>query len=150
MSDPLVDEARAAGPRSFAELADSRKAWIAEVLQPWCRQASRSDLRLAELEWGDIAGKVDAGKTLWAWAWSRFPAAVHAELGLDETTPLAVTLKQGQIACGYVDARASTAGQLVLLGRPDPDQPLSTLGPFNIDDIATIERLSFDDPRSVC
>ncbi len=150
MSGSENDVRTVKAPRTFAELATARKAWIADVLQPWCLQASRTDLRLAELEWVDIAGKVDAGKTLWAWAWSRFPAAVHAELGLDETTPLAVTTKQGQTACGYVDARASTSGQLVLLGRPDPNQPISVLGPFNIDDIATIERLSGDDPRSVC
>ena len=39
---------------TFEELVASRKAWLAEVLQPWCRAAPLSALRRAELEWTDI------------------------------------------------------------------------------------------------
>mgnify|MGYP000942299374 CR=1 FL=1 len=83
---------------SFSELVASRKAWLADVLQPWCRAALRKDLLLAEQEWIDIAGKVDAEKTLWRWAWSRFPELVHESLGIEETTEVVVTLKTGMNA----------------------------------------------------
>lgn len=126
---------------TFAELAASRRAWIDGVLQPWCRQATRKDLRLAELEWNDIAGKVDAAKTLWAWAWSRFPEAVHEELGLDETTELTVTLASGASITGFVDARESTTGQLVLWSRDASTNALQSRGPFSIDDISSIHRV---------
>ena len=127
---------------TFSELVTSRKAWLADVLEPWCRGASRKDLRLAELEWGDIAGKVDPEKTLWFWAWSRFPALVHGELaGIDETSEVTVTLQDGSQHKGYPDARNSTQGQLVLLGR-DNTNPRRTVehGPFSIDEIAAIAR----------
>ncbi len=120
------------------ELAASRRAWIDGVLRPWCRQASRKDLRLAELEWTDIAGKVDAAKTLWAWAWSRFPEAVHDELGLDETAELTVTLATGTSITGFVDARESTNGQLVLWSRDPGSNELQSRGPFSMDDITAI------------
>lgn len=126
--------------KSFAELAASRRGWIEGVLRPWCRQASRKDLRLAELEWNDIAGKVDAAKTLWAWAWSRFPDAVHEELGLDETTELTVTLVTGSSITGFIDARESTSGQLVLWSRDDSTNTLQARGPLSIDDIKSIHK----------
>lgn len=125
---------------TFAELVGSRKAWLADVLAPWCRAASLKDLRLAELEWVDIAGKVDPEKTLWFWAWSRFPALVHSELaGIDETRPVTVTLKDGPQYTGYPDARQSQQGGLVLLDR-DQAHPRRIVehGPFPIDEIATI------------
>jgi hypothetical protein len=127
---------------SFSDLVTSRKAWLADVLAPWCRVASLKDLKLAELEWVDIAGKVDPEKTLWFWAWSRFPALVHDELaGIDETRPVTVSLKDGTQSTGYPDARQSKQGQLVLLGR-DQNSPRRTTehGPFAIDEIATISR----------
>jgi hypothetical protein len=126
--------------KTFAELASSRKAWLADVLAPWCRVASLKDLRLAELEWVDIAGKVDPEKTLWFWAWGRFPKLVHDELtAIDETRPVTVVLKDGAHYTGYPDARQSQQGQLVLLGR-DEDNPRRTIehGPFAIDEIVTI------------
>lgn len=125
-------------PKTFAELAASRRAWIDGVLKPWSRQACRKDLRLAALEWIDIAGKVDVNKTLWAWAWSRFPEAVHDELGLDETVELSVTLNTGLSVSGFVDARESTDGQLVLLARDADTGALQQRGPYSIDDIEAI------------
>ena len=98
----------------------------------------------AEELWPDIAGKVDPAKTLWCWAWSRFPGLVNDELqGIDETNPIAVTLRNGHSFTGYPDGRKSTQGQLVLLGR-DPQNPRATaeLGPFEIDEIVTVERPS--------
>ena len=132
---------------TFAELVSSRKAWLSDVLTPWCRAASRKDLRLAELEWTDIAGKVDPQKTLWYWAWSRFPAIVHAELqGIDETRAVTVTLKDGSQYTGFPDARESEQGQLVLLGRDGANTRQSVHhGPFPIDEIADISRV--DRPR---
>ncbi|MDX1968012.1 MAG: antibiotic biosynthesis monooxygenase, partial [Planctomycetaceae bacterium] len=73
-------------PPHFAALVESRKGWIEDRLRPWCQRALRSDLLLAENEWVDIAGKADPEKTLWAWAWNRFPDLVHADLGIDETS----------------------------------------------------------------
>lgn len=128
-------------PKTFPELAASRRAWLDGILKPWCQQACRKDLRLAALEWVDIAGKVDAGKTLWAWAWSRFPDAVHADLGLDETVELTVTLNTGLAVSGFVDARESTDGQLVLLARDADTGALQQRGPYSIDDIEGIKRL---------
>ncbi len=128
-------------PKTFAELAASRRAWLDGILKPWCQQASRKDLRLAELEWIDIAGKVDANKTLWAWAWSRFPEAVHADLGLDETVELTVTLKTGQTVSGFADARESTDGQLVLWARDADTGQLQQRGPYSIDDVEEIKRM---------
>lgn len=127
---------------TFSELVTSRKQWLAEVLAPWCRAAAAKDLRLAELEWIDIAGKVDPEKTLWFWAWSRFPELVHEELaGIDETRPVGVRLKDGSEYVGYPDSRQSKQGQLVLLGRNRVDpRRTEELGPFSIDEIAAIAR----------
>ena len=128
---------------TFADLVSSRKAWLADVLAPWCRHAAVKDLRLAELEWGDIAGKVDAEKTLWYWAWGRFPDLVHAELvGIDETREVLVTLRDGRSVAGFPDARQSVQGQLVLVGR-DPDNPRRSAehGPFSLDEIVAIARV---------
>ena len=129
--------------QTFADLVSSRKAWLADVLAPWCRQAVVKDLRLAELEWVDIAGKVDLEQTLWYWAWSRFPDLVHAELvGIDETREVTVTLRDGQSIAGFPDARQSVQGQLVLVGR-DPLNPrrAEEHGPFSLDEIAAISRV---------
>jgi hypothetical protein len=128
---------------TFAELVASRRAWLADVLAPWSRQASVKDLRLAELEWGDIAGKVDPAKTLWYWAWSRFPELVHGELiGIDETREVRVTLRDGRIFEGFPDARKSVQGELVLVGRDQIDPHRSAeFGPFSLDEIAAVDRI---------
>lgn len=121
----------------FAGLVASRTGWIQQVLRPWCQRAVRKDLLLAEQEWFDIAGKVDPGKTLWNWAWSRFPPLVHDDLGIDESQPVSVTLCDGSTHHGYPDARQSSRGQLVLVG-PRPAGGIGDLGPFSIDDILTV------------
>ena len=126
---------------TFDELAESRRRWIADVLQPWCVQAPRKDLRRAELEWTDIAGKVDPQATLWKWAWSRFPDLVSEGInGIEETWPVRVTLRNGTTCTGYPDSRQSEQGQLVLIS-DDPSSAEPTLGPFSIDDIAEVIRL---------
>ncbi|MBX3438903.1 MAG: hypothetical protein KF861_15535 [Planctomycetaceae bacterium] len=100
----------------FDELAASRRQWIDEVLKPWCREASLKDLRRAEREWGDIAGRVDPQRTLWLWAWSRFPELVAEELaGFDETYVVTLTLRNGEQLTGYPDARRSQGHELVLV-----------------------------------
>lgn len=124
----------------FDQLVESRKRWISEVLQPWCRTAGRADLRRAELEWTDIAGKVDPQATLWTWAWGRFPDLVSEGIsGIEESWPVRVTLKNGQSCTGYPDSRQSEQGQLLLIAT-DPSAADSTLGPFSIDDITEVVR----------
>ena len=126
----------------FDELVASRKAWIAEVLQPWCRTATLAALKQAELEWMDIAGKVAAEKTLWPWAWSRFPELVHEALGIEETTEVEVSLQDGRTVRGFPDSRASQQGQLILWGSDTPDAEPRELGPFSIERISSIRRIS--------
>lgn len=126
---------------TFSELVASRKAWIAEELIPWCARAKLRDLKLAELEWGDIAGRVDPEKSLWFWAWGRFPALVNSELkGIDEARQVRVALRGGRQVTGFPDARESKQGQLVLLAR-DPGHPRrhQQHGPFSIDEIEAVE-----------
>jgi len=126
---------------NFSDLVESRKAWIEQVLKPWCRQAARTQLRLAELEWQDIAGRVAPEKSLWAWAWSRFPDLVHEELGgIDESLTVTVTLKNGQTFRGHPDARESQQGQLVLVAKSPETGRLENYGPFSIDDIAAVRK----------
>ena len=127
---------------TFAELVASRKAWIERELEPWCRQAALKDLRLAAELWLDIAGKVDPEKTLWCWAWSRFPALVNADLqAIDESHAVTVTLKDGRALSGIPDGRQSREGRLVLLcrDRADPRRFVDE-GPFTLDEIATVAR----------
>jgi hypothetical protein len=127
---------------NFEALAASRKAWIADVLKPWCQTAPRSALRLAELEWNDIAGRVAPEKSLWAWAWGRFPELVHAELnGIDESSAVTVTLKNGRQVTGYPDARQSEQGQLVILCRNPSTGRTTAEGPFPMDEISNVVRL---------
>ncbi len=128
--------------QTFTDLVASRKSWLADVLTPWCRQAALSDLKRAELEWVDIAGKVDSEKTLWYWAWSRFPDLVNADLlAIDEARLVTVTLRDGRSFTGYPDSRQSQQGQLVLVGR-NLDNPRRTEdhGPFVLDEIEAILR----------
>lgn len=128
--------------QTFADLVASRRTWLAEVLRPWCLQATLKDLKRAELEWIDIAGKVDSEKTLWFWAWSRFPDLVNADLAsIDEARHVTVTLGDGRSFTGYADARESRQGELVLVAR-DPASPgrQEEHGPFALDEIAAIVR----------
>ena len=123
----------------FEELAASRREWIESVLRPWCMRAALKDLRRAELEWADIAGRVDPQATLWTWAWGRFPDLVHEGLtGVSETREVRVTLRNGTVVTGWPDNRRSTQGRLVLLSR-SPDGRAVESGPHSIDDIATVE-----------
>lgn len=132
---------------NFADLAASRRTWINDVLIPWCRQAARTQLRLAELEWHDIAGRVDPEKTLWAWAWSRLPGLVHEELGgIDESGMVSVLLSEGRTFVGYPDARQSKQGELVLLCRSDESGRFLEAGPFSIDDIQSVRRIGPTSP----
>jgi hypothetical protein len=130
---------------TFAELVASRKAWIANVLQPWCRAASRNELLLAEQEWTDIAGKVDPEFSLWRWAWSRFPELVHESLGIEETSEVEVRLRDGTVIRGYPDSRQSRRGQLVLLSRDD-EGGFRDAGPFTLDNVESVRRLPTIDP----
>jgi len=128
---------------SFADLIASRRDWIDQVLKPWCRVAGLKDLKRAELEWADIAGKVDAKATLWTWAWGRFPDIVHEGLvGVDETNAVRVTLKNGQSHAGYPDNRKTEGGRLILVSaEPAASGRAAEIGPISIDDIAQIERI---------
>lgn len=126
---------------TFNELVASRKAWLSDVLQPWCRNASLIALRQAELDWIDIAGKVTPEKTLWPWAWSRFPDLVHESLGIEETAEVEVTLHDGHTVRGFPDSRASQQGRLVLWGADETGEEPRELGPFSIEQIAAVKRL---------
>ena len=128
---------------TFAELVSSRRDWLEQVLKPWCRQAQRKDLALAEQEWADIAGKVDLDKTLWFWAWSRFPELVNDDLSsIDEARQVAVKLRDGREYAGFPDARRSKAGQLILVGR-DPAHPRRFIETplISLDEIAGVKSL---------
>lgn len=131
---------------TFADLVASRKRWIEQVLKPWARGARRDDLRRAEAEWIDLAGKVDPQKTLWLWAWSRFPALVHEELGIDEAVEVTVRLRDGREFTGYPDSRQSAQGQLVLVRADRTAGGFVTLGPFSLDEIVAVDRGSSDSP----
>ena len=124
---------------TFADLAASRREWIEQVLIPWCRQASRMQLRLAELDWPDIAGRVDPEKTMWAWAWSRFPDLVNLELGgIDEARAVTVSLEDGTILTGYPDARQSKQGELLLVCKSAESGRFEDCGPFSLDIVQSV------------
>ncbi len=146
-SDPPVvppphSEASQRSTARFEELVASRREWIANVLQPWCVHAPLRELRKAEQEWGDIAGQVSPESTLWAWAWSRFPALVAEGLtGIDETHPVRVVLHDHRTFVGFPDRRASSLGALSLVPLRDANEPERNLGPFSLDDVASVTRL---------
>jgi hypothetical protein len=82
---------------------------------------------------------------LWPWAWSRFPDLVHETLGNEDTTEVEVKLQSGQIVRGFPDARVSQKGQLVLVGiDEDLDEP-QEMGPFSIEQIASVTKIGSDD-----
>ncbi|MFH5803862.1 hypothetical protein [Alienimonas sp. DA493] len=125
-------------PADFAALAASRREWVLNVLRPWCRVASRRDLRLAESAWTDLAGDVGTRETLWAWAWERFP--VLCEPGLtppSESRPVRVALADGRTVVGTPDGRRSVRGELWLVG--DGADGREEFGPFALDQIAQVE-----------
>jgi len=129
---------------TFKRLVASRREWIDSVLKPWCRRALLADLKRAELEWENLAGRIDPQATLWTWAWSRFPGLVHEELpGVDETHEVRVTLKNGATRIGYPDNRQTEGGKLVLLSASDAHRPIAGTenGPLSIDEIAEVKRL---------
>lgn len=128
---------------NFADLVASRREWIDGVLKPWCRDARLADLKRAELDWADIAGRVEAEATLWTWAWSRFPALVHEQLpGINETHEVRVTLKNGAVHKGYPDNRQSKGGRLILLcAGAEAGRGLVESPPISIDEIAAVERV---------
>lgn len=126
----------------FEEIVTSRKNWLNDALRPWCGQASRKELLKAEAEWVDLAGKVDPEKTLWLWAWSRFPELVHESLGIEETSEVEVRLQDGRIFIGFPNSRNSQHGELALLGGEiSHDGPPAEVGPFSIDQIVAVRRL---------
>jgi len=139
MTQPTVpDSTDKASCETFEQLAASRRGWIEQVLRVWCQQASLKDLRKAEQEWFDIAGRADVNATLWTWAWERFPAIVHPQLpGVHETHLLDVGLHDGSKLSGYPDARQSLRGMLVLVGT-DVDGSMTTHGAVSIDQIANV------------
>ena len=127
---------------TFEELVAARKDWINAVLRPWCQQARRADLLKAEPDWVDIAGKVDPEKTLWLWAWSRFPELVHESMGIEETSEVKIGLRDGCVLHGFPDQRQSQRGQLIVWGQKATMARLCELGPFSIDDIVSVRRFS--------
>lgn len=128
---------------SFDELAASRREWIDTVLRPWCARAERRELLKAHVEWTDIAGRVDPEATLWTWAWERFPALVHDGLaGVNETAEVHVKLRDVTAVTGFPDARQSRLGQLVVVCRSASGRYDDERGPFPLDEIASVERVS--------
>jgi hypothetical protein len=128
---------------SFAELIASRREWIEQTLKPWCLAAPLQELRRAELEWEDIAGKVDPKATLWTWAWSRFPNIVHEGLaGVNETNAVRIALKNGDSHVGFPDNRKSEQGRLVLVlaESAGPGRSRET-NPISIDEIVSVDRV---------
>jgi len=137
-----VDDA-SNSPNSFEELAVSRRQWIDDVLRPWCRQATLKQLRQAEVEWLDIAGRVDIQATLWTWTWERFPVLTHPEMaGVNESHEVQVTLTDGTIAQGFPDSRESVRGTLVLVPYDPESGESNALGPYSVDDVVAVQNVS--------
>jgi len=140
MSHETTEYSSQRTPNTFEDLAASRRRWIDEVLRPWCLRANQKQLRQADMEWLDIAGRVDAAASLWSWAWDRFPELTHEGLpGVNETHRVTVQLRDGRTAEGFPNSRLSERGVLVLVG-PDEDGRLKELGPFSIDDVVSVRR----------
>lgn len=131
----------------FVSLVESRKHWIQHVLRPWCRFASVAELRLAALNWGDLAGQISPDATLWPWAWERFEGVIHTELGFDESRQWNVSLRNGSEISGYINGRLSRGEQIVLVYRDGHSQELTTTSPISLDEISSIRPLG-PHPRS--
>jgi len=137
---PASDSTATALCETFEQLAASRRGWIEQVLRVWCQQAPLKELRKAEQEWFDIAGRAEVNATLWTWAWERFPAIVHPDLaGVHETHLMDVVLHDGSTISGYPDARQSLRGMLVLVGT-DVDGSMMTHDAVSIDQIADVRQ----------
>ncbi|MEM9703454.1 MAG: hypothetical protein AAF907_13530 [Planctomycetota bacterium] len=107
-------------------------------MRPWCRTASRTDLRHAESAWADLAGDVAVRETLWAWAWERFPALCEPGLAPpSESRPVRVSLHDGETFVGTPDGRRSQRGELWLLA--DSDAGWEERGPFDLDAIRSVD-----------
>lgn len=124
---------------AFLQLSHSRRAWIQDFLIPWCRTANVPSLLKAEMEWGDIAGRVDPQFSLWLWAWSRFPVLyVDGLRGLEESYCVRVTMSDGAQYVGYPDGRSSQRALLVLVDREDGRAV--ERGPLRLDQVQSVER----------
>ncbi len=124
---------------AFHALSASRRAWIQEFLIPWCRTANVPSLLKAEMEWGDIAGRIDPQFSLWLWAWSRFPVLyVDGLRGLEESYFVRVTMIDGSQHSGYPDGRSSQRAQLVIMDRADGKTV--ERGPLRLDQVQSVER----------
>jgi len=125
---------------AFQALSASRRGWIQGFLIPWCQTANVPSLLKAEMEWGDIAGRVDPQFSLWLWAWSRFPVLyVEGLRGLDESFLVRVTLQDGSQYEGYPDSRATLRALLVLVDREDGKTV--ERGPLRLDQVQSVERI---------
>jgi len=125
----------------FEQLATARREWIEKVLRPWCQSNALPELRKAEVEWFDIAGRADTNATLWTWAWERFPDIIHPDLpGVNETFELCITLTDGSQISGFPDGRKSQRGMLIVLGVSEAGDH-QTYGPISIDQIAAVTRI---------
>ncbi len=125
---------------AFLQLSASRRGWIQEVLIPWCRTANVPSLMKAEMEWGDIAGRVDPQFSLWLWAWSRFPVLyVEGLRGVEESYLVRLTLQDGSQHDGFPDSRVSQRALLVLVDR-EAGQTIER-GPFRLDQVRSIDRV---------
>ncbi|QDV31048.1 hypothetical protein Spb1_29850 [Planctopirus ephydatiae] len=131
----------------FVSLVESRKHWIQQVLRPWCRSAPVTELRLAALNWVDLAGQISPDATLWPWAWERFEGVIHTELGFDESRQWKVSLRNGSEASGYINGRLSRGEQIVLVYRDSHSEQLTTTSPIGLDEISSIRSLE-PNPRS--
>lgn len=125
---------------SFEQLVASRKDWIEQMLKPWCQQAAKAELLKADVEWLDIAGKVPPEKTLWVWAWSRFPELVHESLGIEETSEVEVRLNDGRVITGFPDSRLTVRGNLFIWGTETAGAPSGQLGPYSIDHVVSVKK----------
>ncbi|MEZ6131760.1 MAG: hypothetical protein R3C59_24135 [Planctomycetaceae bacterium] len=135
-------------PDTFEQLAASRRHWIDTVLRPWCQRATLKQLRQVEVEWLDIAGRVDVKATLWTWAWERFPALTHPEMsGVNETSEVQISLQNGQTYRGFPDSRQSLRGMLTLIGLDLETSHSATHGPFSIDDVVAVSSSSSGPPE---